>query len=100
MNNKNTAIIATLIAALLCGCPGLVSLCMGLITAVASRIPGSQIDIVGSHDPGTALATGIALLCGGAIFILIPIVVGILLLRKKPAPAPAPTSNEPIPPAI
>ncbi len=104
MKDRNTAIIATVVAAVLCGCPGLLSLCFGLMFAVVSQIPGADINIFNSNDPTTALASGIGMLCVGIVFVAIPIVVGFILLRKKPAAATSivdvpPPPDEPIPPA-
>ena len=97
---RNTAVILTVIAALLCGCPGLFGMCWGALSAIISFIPGAQIDIGGSSNPQTALWTGLGTLCGGIIFIAIPIVIGIVTLRKKKEPAEAEViSNEPLPPA-
>jgi len=101
---KTGAIIGTIVAALLCGCPGLLGLCWGAISAIASFIPGANINIGGSSDPNTAFFTGIGALCGGIIFIAIPIVVGVLTLRnKKVAPEAAPVDvlppQGPLPPA-
>ncbi len=84
MNNKTPAIIATVATALLCGCPGLFLLCIGPLMAVISQVPGANIDIFGSQDPSSALTTGVVLLCLGLIFVAIPIIVGIVTLRKKP----------------
>ena len=98
MNNKNTGIIATVATVILCGCPGLASLCWGITSAAVSFMPGADIDINGSSDPQSALFAGLGGLCMGIIFIAIPIVVGFLTLRKKPA-ATAPVSDEPLPPA-
>ena len=98
MDKKTTGIIATVATALLCGCPGLFGMCWGLIAAVASQIPGANIDIGGSSDPTTALMSGIGALCLGVIFVAIPIIVGVVMLRKKPEAAPVP--DEPIPPPI
>jgi hypothetical protein len=97
MDKKTGGIIATVVAVVLCGCPGLCGLVFGAISAVASFIPGSSIDIFGSNDPKSALATGIGMLCGGIIFIAIPVVVGVLMLRKKPEKPVA--FDEPLPPA-
>jgi hypothetical protein len=97
MNNKNTGIIATVATAFLCGCPGLLALCWGALAAFVSFVPGANIDIGGSSDPQSALFTGLGALCAGVIFIAIPIVVGVVTLRKKPA-AVAPSDNEPLPP--
>ncbi|MBI3172486.1 MAG: hypothetical protein HYZ25_02105 [Chloroflexi bacterium] len=99
MNNKNTGIIATVAAALLCGCPGLASLCWGITSAAASFMPGADININGSSSPQSALFAGLGGLCVGIIFIAIPVVVGFLTLRKKPEAAAVPVSDEPLPPA-
>jgi hypothetical protein len=96
--NKTGAIIGTVVAALLCGCPGLLGLCWGATSAIVSFIPGADINIGNSSDPRTALFTGIGSLCAGIIFIAIPIVVGVLTLRKKKA-APEATPEEGLPPA-
>ena len=98
MDQKTTGIIATLVAVVLCGCPGLFGLCFGATFAWAGLVPGSQIDIFGSSDPRSAMTMGIVSLCLGVVFVAIPIVVGFLTLRKK-KPA-EPVSNEPLPPAI
>ncbi len=96
MDKRTAGIIATVVTALLCGCPGLLSVCWGGIAAVASFIPGADINIGGSSDPAKALGAGIGAFCIGIIFVAIPIVVGFLTLRKKPEVAPYP--SEPLPP--
>ena len=98
---KTGPIIATVVTALLCGCPGLGGICWGGLSAIISFIPGANIDIGGSSDPNTALMWGIGSLCGGIIFVAIPVVVGIVTLKKKKEPKtgePFPPS-EPLPPA-
>ena len=100
---KTGAIIGTVVAALLCGCPGLLGLCWGATSAIVSFIPGANINIGNSSDPNKALLTGIGALCGGIIFIAIPIVVGVLTLRNKKAaheaaPADILPPQEPLPP--
>ena len=84
MEKKTTGIIATVATALLCGCPGLFSLCYGAIAASVSFIPGAGLNMFGSTEPRAALSYGIGALCLGLIFVAIPIVVGVLTLRKKP----------------
>ena len=96
MDKKTTGIVATVATALLCGCPGLFGLCWGGIAAIASFIPGSEIDIMGSTDPQSALVTGLGTLCVGIVLVAIPVVVGFVTLRKKPGEAVV--SNEPLPP--
>jgi len=97
MDKRTVGIIATIATALLCGCPGLFGICWGGIAAIASFVPGAEIDIGGSSDPTTALYSGLGALCIGVIFIIIPIAVGILTLRKKNEKEM--NFNEPIPPA-
>ena len=82
--NRQTGIIATVVAAVLCGCPGLLGCFGGAITAGASQVPGAQIDVFGSSDPQTALLTGIGTVCVSLVLIAIPIAVGFFTLRKKP----------------
>ena len=98
MDKRTTGIIATVVTALLCGCPGLMSVCWGAIAAVASFIPGAEIDIAGSSDPTMALVSGLGALCVGVIFVAIPVAVGFFTLRKGPEEV-APTFDEPLPPA-
>ena len=119
MDKKNTGLIATIATALLCGCPGLFVLCMGSTSLIASFVPGADIDVFGSSDPAAAGTMGFVLLCLSVIFIAIPIVVGVVTLRKKPGdddavpavidaepspePEPAepsePVDEDPLPPA-
>ncbi len=96
MDKRTVGIIATIVTGLLCGCPGLFGIFMGALFALVSFIPGANIDIGGSNDPARAMGTGVAALCLGIVFVAIPIIVGLLTLRKKPAAPPPPT--EPIPP--
>lgn len=85
MEKRTVGIVATIVTALLCGCPGLFSLCWGLITASVSFMPGADINIGGSSDPTTAMITGLGACCGGILFIAIPIAVGFFMLRNKAA---------------
>ncbi|MEW5830401.1 MAG: hypothetical protein AB1846_16050 [Chloroflexota bacterium] len=98
MDKKTTGLIATIVTAVFCGCPGLFSMCLGGMMALVGPMPGAEIDIFGSSDPNSAIAMGIGMLCGGIIFIAIPIVVGVLTLRK-PKPAVVENIDEPLPPA-
>jgi len=93
MNNKNTGIIATVAAALLCGCPGLFLCLFGAVSAAGA----GTFDLNGQGG-GIPPMVGVALVCVSLILILIPVGVGFFTLRKKPEAA-APVSNEPLPPA-
>jgi len=97
MDKRNTGIIATIVTGLLCGCPGLIFLCLGAMYAAISQVPGAQIDMFGSNNPADALTGGIIAVLVGLVFVAIPVVVGILMLRKKKEPT---VSNEPVPPPI
>ena len=97
MQNRTTGIILTLIAVLLCGCPGLASLCYGLVFATGGLFPGSTST---SNAPLATLTTGLALVCAGAVFLIIPVAVGILTLRRRPLEVNPKYANEEIPPAI
>ncbi len=101
MENRTTAIILTVIAVLLCGCPGL-GLCIAGIVTLFGVMPYTTT-LNGYSTSGTAPQwLGFVGLCLAVILIAIPIVVGVLTLRKKkPAEAavnPIPPS-EPLPPA-
>jgi hypothetical protein len=101
MNKKNVGIIATIVAMLFCGCPGL---CLGLFGAIAamgqmpytSNFPYTS-DFSNPNSEIVPSYLGFIGLCLALIFIAIPIVVGVLTLRNKPN-KPA-SINKPLPPA-
>lgn len=96
MDKKNTGLIATIAAVVLCGCPGIFMCFMGAMYAFVGSIPGADININGSSDPASAITLGITLLCVSIIFIAIPVAVWFFMGRKKPE---SPAGNEPLPPA-
>ena len=83
-NTRRNGLIATIAAAVLCGCPGLFALMWGAIASVVSFVPNAQIDIGGSSDPSTALYSGLGSMCLGVIFVGIAVAVGFFMLRRKP----------------
>ena len=83
MSKKTTAIIVTLIAVFLCGCPGLFSLFMGALFAIISFVPGADIDMMGSSDPQSALTFGIVAIVIGLVFLAITIVAIVVSWRRK-----------------
>jgi preprotein translocase subunit SecF len=97
MNSKNTTLIATIVAVILCGCPGLLGLCFGLTSLFASFVPGAQIDVFGSSDPQSATTMGLVTLCLSVIFIAVPIVTWFVMRRREAASV---SDNEPLPPAV
>jgi len=97
MDNRNTGIIATIASVILCGCPGLFMCFFGATSVFASMVPGADINIGGNTDPAAATTMGVVTLCLSLILIAIPIVVGVVTLRKKPEVPAGP--GEQIPPA-
>ncbi len=87
MDKKTTAIIVTVVAMLLCGCPGLASLCGGGMFAVISFMPNADIDIFGSSNPQDALTTGIGGVCVGIVFVVIAAVAIYLVWRRNKSDA-------------
>jgi hypothetical protein len=98
MDKKTTAIVVTVAAILLCGCPGLVSLFGGGMFALVSFIPGADIDVFGGSDPRSALNMGIAGLCLGGVLVLIAAAAIFFAWRRRSGSAPQ--ASDSIPPAI
>jgi hypothetical protein len=101
--NKTWAIVGTIAAILLCGCPGL-SLCVAGIAALAGLVPYTTT-VNGNSTTGTVpVWMGVVGLCVSVIFVAIAIVVPVLLLRKKKDATQAASvevlpPQEPLPPA-
>lgn len=74
MNNKNTGMIATIAAVVLCGCPGLFICLFGAITATGNGT---------FNDASLSPSVGVGLLCASLLMILVPVAVGFFTLRKK-----------------
>ncbi|HVM73220.1 MAG TPA: hypothetical protein VMT91_15755 [Anaerolineales bacterium] len=84
--NRTWAIVGTVLAILLCGCPGLTMCLFGLVFAFG-KIPDTT-DTFGGTIPSWV---GFSMMCLALIFIAIAVVVPILLLRKKKAATEAVT---------
>ena len=97
MNNRNTSLIATIVAVVLCGCPGLFGLCFGLTSVFASFVPNAQIDVFGSTDPQSATMMGLGALCLSVIALAVPVVVWFVTRRRENAAVIS--DNDPLPPA-
>jgi hypothetical protein len=89
MSNRTAGVFITIVAVLLCGCPGLAALCWGLASFVDYA---AGLGIFASDQ-----STGGV--CGGIVLIAIAAVVSFLVLRKKKETPPQ-APDEPIPPAI
>lgn len=83
MKDRNTSIIITVVAVILCGCPGLIGLCFGSTFALVGFIPGAEIDVFGSAEPRSAIITGLVTVCLSVLFIAVPALLGYFLLGKN-----------------
>ena len=82
MNNKNTGIISTIAAVLLCGCPGLFLCIFGAVTATGNMPYSTEVNGV-SNSGMLPSSYGVGMLCFALLLILIPVAVGFVTLRKK-----------------
>jgi hypothetical protein len=99
MQNRTTAIILTIVAVLLCGCPGIGACVSGIL--IAAGVPFTTTVNGYSTTQALPVGYGIGLICLAVILVVIPIVVGVLTLRKKTPKDVAPITppSEPLPPA-
>ncbi len=85
MKSRTGGIIGTVAAGLLCGIPGIILACTGVLAIVESA---------GSTGGGSAaqntLIGAIGFILGGAVLVVIPIAVGFFALRRRENPPPAP----------
>jgi len=89
MNNKNLGIIITIVTILLCGLPGLISVCSGVVLA---------FNTTNFEDPVLGAIFSVSSLCMGLIFIAIPIIAGLITFRNRSQPITTLPQDEPIPP--
>ena len=95
MDTRTKGIIATVAAVLLCGCPGLLLCIFGGLAATGAPVTTEWGGVSNTAPMDTTSA--VAVLCAGLIFLIIPVVIGFVTLRKKKV-APADFSG-PVPPA-
>jgi len=84
MQNRTVAMIITVSTAVVCGCLSLFLCIFG-----GAGLAGVPVTTEWMGDTNTApmgSTTAFALLCVGIIFVIIPIVVGFLTLRRKSVP--------------
>jgi len=92
--NRTTAIVITVVTALLCGCPGLALAALGVMAAFGSQMP--EVMVQNPNSPQDVLLGAGMFICIGGLLILIPVIAGILSFRfAKPS---EPGINEPLPP--
>jgi len=66
---------------MLCGCPGLFSLCLGLTAALVGLTGDPKYYLGLDTDYRNALVSGLFMICLSIILIAIPFVVGLFLFR-------------------
>lgn len=86
MKNRTVGIVITALTALCCLCLALISCVWGILIASGAPIT-TTVDGIETVQTLPA-PIGFALLCLAVIFVIIPIVVGFLTLRKKPETSP------------
>jgi TRAP-type C4-dicarboxylate transport system permease small subunit len=95
---KTGAIIATVVSSLICGCTAIIACVFGFLGVF--QVP---IDTTVNGYTSTAPMPswlGFALLCLSLIFIAVPVIIGLVTLRKKKQPAVTELPpSEPLPPA-
>jgi len=93
MEKRTLGIILTLVTSLFCACPGL-GLCLaGGITAAGH---GNYYTDLQGRSGVLPTGYGFGMLCLGILLVAIPIVIGVLMLRKPKAAA---SSVDAVPPA-
>jgi TRAP-type C4-dicarboxylate transport system permease small subunit len=105
MRDRSLAIILTVIAIILFGCPGLTVFCLGITGFIVFYSSGYQSYNV---SPGWVNALGTLGICLGIFLIVITIIAAFFLLRRKAdiphsvphEPLPPTKPDEPIPPSI
>jgi hypothetical protein len=88
MDKRTLGILLTVLTVLFCGCPGIFSCMMGGLTAAG--LGGYTTDVLGTTGAGKLpTGSGYGMLCAGLIGVAIPIIIGIVMLRKPKTAPPA-----------
>ena len=80
--NRTTAIISTIVSALVCGIPSLILMCLGGLALFGMQMPEVMEQNPGSTPEDVMLGAGI-FLCLGAVLLIIPILVGVFTFRMS-----------------
>ena len=99
--SRNTNMVATAVATVLCGCPGLAGLCFGTAALFASFAPTTGITVPGNADPVALAGWEVALVClGSLIAIAMPVIIWFATRRKGTISSiEREMENENVPPA-
>jgi hypothetical protein len=94
VEKRTLGIILTIGTALFCGCPGIFICLFGGLSAAG--LGTYTTDVLGTTGSGNLpTGYGFGMLCVGLVLVAIPIVIGVVMLRK----AKATTSVDVVPPA-
>jgi hypothetical protein len=113
MRDRSLAVIFTIVAVLLLGCPGLTIFCLGITGFIAYYSNGNSYN---NFSPAWVNIFGSLGICVGIILVVITVIASYLLLRKKPEippvkpveplspsgpenPLPPSPPDEPLPPS-
>jgi hypothetical protein len=80
MGRRRSAIIATVATTILCGLPGLASLCIGPLAIWGSQLPTTDIP---PGDVNSVIGIGVVVICLGLLGVSIPVLMGLFTLRKS-----------------
>lgn len=78
--NRTTATIVTIVTALACGVPSLLLMCLGALALLGAQMPEVMSQNQGS-TPAEVMMGAAMFLCFGAVFLIIPILVGVFTFR-------------------
>ena len=79
---RSTAMIATILTALLCGLPSVILLCMGVLAMFGTQVSEVMAQNPGSTRQDVMLGAGI-FFCFGFLLLLIPLLVGFFSFRMS-----------------
>lgn len=77
---RATAIIVTILTALLCGLPSLLMLCIGAFALLGTQMPEVMAQNPES-SPGEVMFGSWILICFGVVLLIVPILVGFFSFR-------------------
>ena len=84
---RNTGLWITGISAVLCGLPGLIFICFGLLAAIGALSPGGVEDMTVTLDD--VLATAVASACIGGLLFAIPVIAAVFTFNLARNDEPA-----------
>jgi hypothetical protein len=89
VDKRTLGIILTIVTVVFCGCPGLLT-CLGGAATAAGLGGTYTTDLLGTTGTGELpTGYGYGMLCLGLVGIAIPIIIGVVMLRKPKAVSPA-----------